>query len=78
MATTIRATGGLLTALSSMSGRFEDLGAVVDYSRDITKGFFEKLPFGIGNMIGASADFTAELLKINRTTLIEKMKKLQI
>lgn len=64
MATTIRATGGLLTALSSMSGRFEDLGAVVDYSRDITKGFFEKLPFGIGNMIGASADFTAELLKI--------------
>lgn len=69
LATTIRATGGLLSALSSMTGRFEDLGAVVDFTRDITKGFFENLPLGIGNAIGASADLAAEITKLKLTLM---------
>lgn len=69
IAVTIRATGGLLSALSSMTGRFEDLGAVVDFTRDITKGFFENLPLGIGNAIGASADLAAEITKLKLTLM---------
>lgn len=62
----ISGTAGLVGAMSQMTGRFSDLGAVVDFSRDMIKDTLGRLPI-FGGFISASAEAAAELSKLKLT-----------
>ena len=59
----ITGASGLVGSLSQATGRFEDLGAVVDYSAGIIKSTFGNLPI-IGGFISAAAEAGAAITKL--------------
>jgi len=59
----ITGASGLVGSLSQATGRFEDLGSVVDYTSGMIKSTFGGLPI-IGGLISASADATAAITKL--------------
>ena len=59
----ITGASGLVASLSQATGRFEDLGAVVDYSAGMIQSTFGNLPI-IGGFITATSKAGAELTKL--------------